>query len=274
MSVQEAREGVKGFEPLCWRPVVLVKGRCEVNGDGVIEAETRERVEVGCRGRTCPGCAPSWRRYHAARLVSGTVGVPVDQLRFWTVTGPGQVSDVEAWNRSLLERYAEAWRALRRRHPFVEAYYGAKEFQQRGVLHLHMLVRQRTGDLLPRGDLGSDGWVSRMLVNYGFGPQFAWYRVEPRKGGVNGAVAYVGKYLLKSAHDSRFVRGAHVDFWSRNWSLVWRQHEGVGEVVVAHPSGVQVVESWRFSHVAQAFTRSAEELVARGESAVKGARPT
>ena len=256
------REGKDGKVGGCPRSVFLVKRRSEWAGGkiaggkvGGLVRETAELVEVGCRGRTCPVCSVGWRRYHLARMFSGTE-VPMERQRFWTITAPGSVSDVEAWNRSFLERWKLVWRGLRRLHPPVSAYYGVKEFQERGVFHGHLLIRQESGDPLPRSYLGRGGALEGLLVRQGFGPMNRWQEVY---GSVGSACGYLGKYLLKGVHDPRFPKWSHVDFWSRDWSQVWSQHQSVGEVV-----GSSRARAWEFTERWEYGGRTVGESLRQG----------
>jgi hypothetical protein len=195
----------------------------------VVSEQSWSNYYAPCGRRTCEYCSGSWRAYHLARAFSGTNGVPIERLRFWTLTPPATFDDFDDYNRTVCKRFGQVWRQMVRRYPAVfgseSAYYGAKEFFRDGLIHLHVLVRQQFSALLPREDFGQGHWLQDNLTAHGFGPIHRWVVVDAGKGGAPGAVAYVTKYTLKASCDASFARGTRVDFWTRNWSVEWRQHQ-------------------------------------------------
>jgi hypothetical protein len=215
----------------CPSGIWLVRFERIVGRGAVVSGEKRSNYYVPCSRRRCPVCGPDWKRYHLARAFSGTNGVPIDLLRFWTLTPPAQVDDYSKYNRTACARFRLVWRQMGRRYSYLAggdggaAYFGTKEFFRDGLIHLHVLVRQEAADLLPRADFGDGGWLQNNLVKHGFGPIHSWREVERARGGAAGAVSYITKYALKAALDEQFPKGTRVDFWSNKWSIEWRQHQ-------------------------------------------------
>jgi hypothetical protein len=222
----------------CPSGVWLVRFERIIGRGAVVSGQKRSNYYVPCGRRRCEVCAPDWKRYHLARAFSGTNGVPMELLRFWTLTPPAVVNDYSEYNRTVCARFRLVWRQMGRRYSCLAgrgpevvagmggtAYYGTKEFFRDGLIHLHVLIRQVAPDLLPRSDFGSGEWLQNNLAAHGFGPIHSWREVDAVKGGAPGAVSYVTKYALKSVQDEQFPKGARVDFWSNNWSIEWRQHQ-------------------------------------------------
>lgn len=261
-SVKGPRYTLASFRSLgrnggrCPRSVFLVKRRVEWQEVGALVDETAELIEVGCRGRRCVVCGSGWKRYHLARMFSGTVEVDMGRLVCWTITAPGWVDNAESWNASILGRWKLVWRALRRLLPEAVEYYGVKEFQARGLIHLHVLIRLSAGVRLPKSVLGRGNALERLLLTHGFGE---WNRWRPVYGSVGSACGYLGKYLVKSAHETDLAKGSHVDFWSRGWSLRWIQAGTIGEIMVYRKGAWQFSEKWEYGG------RTVGEALEKGE---------
>lgn len=196
-------------------------------GDG-LEPDVKVEICRPCESRTCPECQVPWRRKIAARIFSGgqyPSGATVHPRRFhlWTITPPGTADDIEEWNRTVAPRFRQVWVAMKRRFPVLEAYSHVKEFQERGLLHLHVLVRQQHKANLPKKDLVPEGWVSKLLERRGFGSH-RWRHITE----IGVTVGYMTKHLLDTIDNERFPRHARAVAFSINWGLSWKQHRSGG----------------------------------------------
>lgn len=164
---------------------------------------------VRCKRRRCPACGPSyWLPLTKAKLLSGLPRADGVAAVGVTLTAPGDPLDIDEWN----QRSGACWNrlrlALRRRYPSAE-FYRVIEFQQRGAIHLHVIVRGVK--FIPHGMLKG------LAVAAGFGP-VCWLTPYHQRGAI---VRYLSKYLLK---DTDLVPGGFRVFSeSRGWRLDWNR---------------------------------------------------
>jgi len=194
---------------------------------------------------------------HIAR--SGWTDRPVDGAALVTLTAPGAdvlgwdhskcshrpgvpcsgtlgcVVDADAaaiWHATLSRRWSDFMLYLRRCFPAVDVqYFKAYEWQKRGVLHVHFLVRL-TGVVTQKRFRAA---VRMLAHRFGFGRQIdvSWMTVDNMLSMVR-ATGYVAKYVCKGYDDLGAVRRLDVTTgevteacvrpWSasRSWGLTMR----------------------------------------------------
>lgn len=172
---------------------------------------SQRRLAVGCGKRferDCVPCADRWKRRIRRRLIRGASYA--GELYFLTLTMPGDaVVGVDG-----IADAKQAWRTFskrwRERYGARAAYYWIGEFQKRGVLHFHVLLRMpkpvpilRPARISVGGKLvrhrrnrawfRSTSWWSSAILESGFGP--IW-EIEPVRRRV-AVAAYLAPYLTK-----------------------------------------------------------------------------
>jgi len=193
---------------------------------------------VRCRRRRCPECGPIWRAVKKAQFWSGTA-VPLARLKLITLTAPGDEEVLTLWKEAVgdqLEEYSEdTWWALavswwndgaperfnhwvlvlHRAFPWMHLqYWKVAEFQVRGLVHYHVMVRGVC-----------DVWIAHerlreLALAARFGRICFINQIKPRLGGVRGAIAYMAKYLLKASGVDWPARRRLVTE-SQEWRLTW-----------------------------------------------------
>jgi len=154
-------------------------------------------------------------------MYAGMKGVGLNRMVLLTVTAPGDGLDIQAWNAE----HSVKWNhlvTLLRREPGLEdlQYARVVEEQQRGAEHDHVILRSsRKLFLDPQR-------VQALALQAGFGKIFKLQRVRVRKGGINGALAYLGKYLTKSCGQLGKLR--RVVTLSQGWLLCWEDRKPKG----------------------------------------------
>ena len=216
--------------PVCDKPVRLAL-QC-VHGD-------QRRLEVGCGSRfdrECVPCANRWRKRIRRRLLVGSrLG---GNYYFLTLTMPGRavvgaggIADAkQAWRT-----FSKRWR---QRFGPRAAYYLVAEFQRRGVLHFHVVLRMpnrlpilRPRRIAVRSSLvshrrrrawyRSTSWWSTAIRQSGFGE--VW-EIEPVRS-VKGVASYLGSYLTKAGDFvgyriiKEYGEPLRLHHSSRNWLL-------------------------------------------------------
>jgi len=126
-----------------------------------------------------------------------------------TLTAPGEGTDLEAWNEAapaMWNHFATVVkrdvRAMGGRLHFMKTY----EYQKRGALHIHALVRvegMRRKTLVPI--------VKQARTRAGFGKQYRLDQADEK------AAGYMAKYVAKQAHEMPRGCGRRVWSCSRSW---------------------------------------------------------
>ena len=169
-------------------------------------------MQVWCKSRRCPVCGPKWKKMAQARLARGIEGQPLERVLFITLTAPGDV-DAQQFNENASRYWNHFMVSLKRKFPGAQLdYYRVGEFQKRGHIHFHVVIRGL--NYLPHDIL------QRLAIRAGFGEIYWIKRVEAAKGGIRGLLGYLGKYLLKEAE--LWPRGKRVVTTSRGWAVDWR----------------------------------------------------
>lgn len=172
---------------------------------------TRRWVRCDSSAGGCRPCAGRYqRRVHllageGARQCAGVFG---DRIYMLTLTAPGGDCDLAEWNGFLPQRWSWFVTEVRRRLPrckveFLKTY----EYQRRGALHVHALIRV-LGPVSVR-NTRSAFRAARDL--WGFGRQWKLDEASPA------AAWYVAKYVAKHAHEMRRGCGRRVWSCSRKW---------------------------------------------------------
>lgn len=198
---------------------------------------------VRCKRRLCSVCGPSyWLPLTKAKLLSGLPQVDGIKAVGMTLTAPGGDLDVDSWNLQSGACWNRLRTAVRRVYPAAE-FFRVIEFQKRGVIHLHVIVRGVS--FIPHGLLKS------LAVRAGFGPVVWLTRYHQR-----GAVAkYLAKYFLKDV--DKTPGGLHVFSESRGWRLDWnrRSPERLAVEEMVREMRRQAGAGWIFAGTeARAFT--------------------
>lgn len=202
----------------------------------VVNTETGRWHSVDCKRRRCRYCGPArWKPYVQAVFASGWGKRGKDTLRtvdysrdrFVLLTAPGDAG--ADWNDGASKRWTVFYEHLRRRMPgrvaAQLAYFKVGELQERGAVHYHAYLRGI--GFLPVATL------RECALAAGFGPFVGIKRIEARKGGLKGALAYLAKYLLKATGVEAWGLKQHVmthcHGWRREWEpkaagngLLWR----------------------------------------------------
>jgi hypothetical protein len=149
--------------------------------------------------------------------MAGVDGVALDQLKIFTLTAPGkkELGSPEAirkWNEGAPDRWEEFLRLLRKRYPKLEA-WKVWEFQERGALHAHGLLRGAKWIHME--------YLRDCAVRAGFGWRIQLEGVRKECGGLKGLLGYFTGYLLKAVEDWRSHH--HVITCTRGWLLVWKR---------------------------------------------------
>lgn len=195
--------------------------------------ESGSRTFLPCRRRTCSSdwCHRAWARGHVERITRHLSSVGLGSgVRFFTITAPGWVADVDGWNGSCARRAGDLLADLRVLMPGLE-YVRVLEFQSRGLLHVHVICTGWTFVDFSR--------VRVLLGLYEFGP---WFQSEPVRdlGAVAGYVA--SQYLSKSrawvgfhARVIQYSRGWACPYWATDAGaddLTWRRARSLADPVV------------------------------------------
>ena len=217
-----------------------------------------ECVAVDCkttRSRKCEPCGLAYR--HNVQRIARVEG----ELLMWTLTAPGRRAhstktaggawvrcpctskggtDIARWNAGAAMRFSRLLNNGVRRDPRFAwlrgAYFRVAEVQQRGALHFHVLVRVRSGTVIPAGALDD---LTAEAIAYGFGHECDVQEIDTAKG-----AWYVAKYVSKSADAREMVP------WAKDKS---RRLE-------ATPVPVPTHEAARLAHVGEDRMTSARWL--------------
>lgn len=215
----------------------------------------RGTVFVPCCGRRCASawCRSAWSSRWAARIAYG-IKHSERKPFFLTVTAPGIVEDMPAWNATAPLRFAAFIRDIRRTFRMLELeYLRILEMQRRGLLHVHAAVV---------------GWdfcdferVRLIAIRHGFGPRF---EVEPVRS-ADGLGRYAASAYLAKSHEDlggsfRVVQA------SRGWARDRTEQDGWAELFnvvdppLAIPAGMTV---WDWAEGQEAAGRGALDFDAR-----------
>lgn len=224
------RAGRDVRDPKCWRKIRLACAACGLS------------VLQRCRAASAEKCAPCAETYrHSVRRIaqSGLLRcVEGGSIAMLTFTAPGDNAhnkrdgvrcectpeggvDLEEWNGRAVDRWNDLQRAIEREWGAF-AYFKAVEVQNRGALHLHVLVRFRHRVVIsvPR--------LRQLAMRHGYG-----HSVDVRANINLAAAGYVAKYVSKSAagrvhvpyrHRQTGRTGGRWRTWtaSRNWGATMR----------------------------------------------------
>lgn len=175
-----------------------------------------------CGGRRCVWCGPNiFCRIKRGKLFAGMKGVQLNHLVLLTLTAPGGDLDVQAWNAEHGPKWNHFITLLRREPGCGDLEYArVVEEQKRMAEHDHVVLRGLGRLFL------NPGRVQELAQQAGFGRIFKLQRVKVSKGGVNGALAYLGKYLTKSCGGLGKLR--RVVTFSQGWLLTWENRKPSG----------------------------------------------
>lgn len=175
----------------------------------------------------------------------------------FTITPPGDdygwtQQRIEEWNALIPKRANRLRSNILRREFGAGAYFEVKEFQKRGLIHLHILVRAQRYERPWVIDL--DRLRSR-VVALGFGPRLM-LSLGP---GTQGA-AYVAKYVSKEVTARRSLPKCERPRWrvwtaARDWSLEPAQR------AKARGALVSLCVSYSNTHTEYVDIQSLDELV-------------
>lgn len=203
----------------CDRPLMLWHDCC------------RRHSHVSCKAHREDQCVPcSWRYRRLLYRVAEAGTRKATGLHFLTLTAPGNRQhckkpgcsspsclheicpctpaegvELSTWNAEAGQKWNRLRTQLRRDFPDLE-FMRVVEVQDRGALHLHVIVRSEA-ELDP-------AYIRRLAMAYGFGhsTDLAPFREEHRR--------YVGKYVVKSATVREYVP------WARD-----RVDQDSGEII-------------------------------------------
>jgi len=203
-------------------------------------------VPLSCRSRRCPCCRWALRSRDRARAIRGaradgwdtffvTLTLPApdrpaDRYLVAREAGGRQLSGEDARLQLMLRHASASWNRLRtamlREPEFRDGieYFRAVELTQRGVPHLHLIVRR------PHGALGSSPWFMafakwrRLIQAAGFGVVTDVQRVS--RGGTDRVAEYVTKatagYVTKGQTE-QLPRWTRYASWSKGYNPDWQR---------------------------------------------------
>lgn len=192
--------------------------RCRdcTNVRAMICAYCNHRVWVRCERSAggCEGCAGRYKRRIYRLGVEGAqkcAQLPGDRLFMLTLTAPGEGTDLEAWNAALPQAWSHWVEYARRGLPhcrieFIKTF----EYQKRGALHVHAVVRV-VGAV-------SEKQIRRAFVEarraWDFGDQWKLDTADEK------AAGYICKYIVKHAEEMPKGCGRRVWSSSRGWGTM------------------------------------------------------
>jgi hypothetical protein len=182
-------QGADRIKRICTRPVLANCGGSSLAG---ISGDEVRVYRLSCKLWTCARCNVAKVRATLVRLYAG---LELGSTWFVTLTLPG---DAEA--ATSFDRISAAWRRLaprlRRRYGRFE-FFAVVELQDRGVAHLHVLIR----GIRPRLP-----WLRANAIETGFGTQ-----VDVRPAGFQHSPYMVESFgPVASASMPRYVHGIKV----------------------------------------------------------------